>query len=69
MSLERVELEMEIRKEEDPTTLQKVDVVYKKIFLFGNLSAADREKLLEIAGKCPVNKTLQNGIKSVAVLG
>jgi len=39
-----------------------VDVIDKKIRLEGNLSAQQKDKLLEIAAKCPVQKTLLNQI-------
>jgi len=39
-----------------------IDVIEKKIRLEGNLSAQETDKLLEIADKCPVHKTLLNEI-------
>ncbi len=39
-----------------------VDVIDKLIKLTGNLTEQERMKLLEIADKCPVHKTLQNEI-------
>jgi putative redox protein len=38
------------------------------ITLHGELTAAQREKLLEIAGRCPVAKTLQSEIRVEKVL-
>lgn len=35
----------------------------REIYLDGNLSADERQKLLEIAEKCPVHKTLSNPIE------
>lgn len=37
--------------------------IVKKVKLIGNLDEAQRARLLEIADKCPVNKTLLNEIK------
>lgn len=39
-----------------------VHVIEKKIDIKGNLDAKQRERLLEIANKCPVHKTLINEI-------
>jgi len=39
-----------------------VDVIDKKIKLEGELSEDERNRLLEIADKCPVHKTLHNEI-------
>jgi uncharacterized OsmC-like protein len=39
-----------------------VDVIDKQIRLEGDLSDQERLKLLEIADKCPVHKTLSNEI-------
>jgi uncharacterized OsmC-like protein len=39
-----------------------VDVIDKKIRLEGNLTSEQRDKLLEISAKCPVQKTLLNQI-------
>lgn len=40
----------------------KLDYVKKKIKLVGNLDDDQRMRLLEIASKCPVHKTVSNGI-------
>ncbi len=40
-----------------------VHVIEKKVQLIGNLDEKQRERLMEIADKCPVNKTLLNEIK------
>jgi len=39
----------------------KVEVVTRGISLRGDLSDEQRERLLEIAGRCPVHKTLSSG--------
>lgn len=41
----------------------KIDTFSKQIKITGNLNEEQRQKLLEIAGKCPVHRTLQNEIK------
>jgi putative redox protein len=40
----------------------KLDHIDRKIELVGNLSQEQREKLLEIANKCPVHRTLTSKI-------
>lgn len=41
---------------------RKVDLISKKIELVGELNQEQREKLLEIASKCPVHQTLANEV-------
>jgi putative redox protein len=43
----------------------KVEVITRDISLRGALSAEQRERLLEIAGRCPVHKTLSAGAQIV----
>lgn len=38
----------------------KVDIIYRYIHLEGNLDAEQRQRLLQIADRCPVHKTLLN---------
>lgn len=45
-----------------------VDRIDKRILLSGDLSEAERRKLLEIADKCPVHRTLKNEILIKSVL-
>jgi uncharacterized OsmC-like protein len=40
----------------------KLDQIERDIHLSGNLSGEQRSKLLEIANKCPVHRTLASGI-------
>ncbi|OEE58929.1 osmotically inducible protein C [Enterovibrio norvegicus FF-454] len=40
----------------------KVEVLAREIALFGNLTDDERQRLLEIADKCPVHKTLESKI-------
>ena len=39
---------------------QKIDTFNREIYLEGDLDAAQRQRLLEIADKCPVHKTLKS---------
>ena len=41
----------------------KVDEITREIELYGDLSAEQRQRLLEIANKCPVHRTLTSEIK------
>ena len=41
----------------------KVDVVERTLALTGDLSADQRQKLLEIADRCPVHRTLEGEVK------
>jgi putative redox protein len=43
----------------------KVEIITRAISLRGDLSGEQRERLLEIAGRCPVSRTLANGVKIV----
>lgn len=51
-------LKVEVTKESD----ESGNVLFKtKIFLKGNFDAAQRERILMIADKCPVHKILEKG--------
>ena len=50
------------------TQTGKVDKIDRSLSLFGNLDEAQRMKLLEIADKCPVHRTLEGEIKIGTVL-
>jgi putative redox protein len=39
---------------------KKIDVIHRDIALTGNLDAAQRQRLLEIANKCPIHRTLES---------
>lgn len=41
----------------------KIDIIERNIELIGNLDQKQRNRLLEIANKCPVHKTLLNEVK------
>ena len=45
------------------TKIGKIDRIEREIHLTGNLSAEQHAKLLEIADKCPVHRTLQSEIE------
>ena len=47
----------------------KVDIIEKKIFLEGNISPEEKQRLFEIAEKCPVNRTLESDIKIESIKG
>lgn len=40
----------------------QLDHIFKKIKLIGNLTDEQRNKLKEIASKCPVHKTVANKV-------
>ncbi|MEQ8323789.1 MAG: OsmC family protein [Vicingaceae bacterium] len=46
----------------------KIDVIQKKIEFIGDLSEEQKKRLLEIAGKCPVHKTLTGEINIESTL-
>lgn len=71
----RVELEHErvdASECEDCATKQgSVDRIHKRIYVTGSLSAEQLERIRYIAGRCPVNLTLQreiNMVDSVSIL-
>ena len=47
----------------------KVDTFKRVIHLTGNLDATQRERLIEIADKCPVHKTLERTSKVITTVG
>ena len=40
-----------------------VDVIEKSIRVFGDLTMEQKERLIEIAGRCPVHRTLENSVR------
>ena len=44
---------------------QKIDQIERTIELQGNLSEQQQERLMEIANKCPVHKTLETGVRVI----
>jgi len=53
---------------QDSGTLDKIDGFKRVITLSGNLEEAQRARLLEIADKCPVHKTLERSSKVITEL-
>lgn len=49
-------------------TAQKIDSFHREIHLEGALDTTQRQRLLEIADKCPVHKTLENNARILTVL-
>ncbi len=46
----------------------KIDLIRRMIAIEGDLTDAERQKLLEIAGKCPVHRTLHSEIREETTL-
>jgi putative redox protein len=55
--------------EECDTQEGKLDQITKTIFLRGELTQEQKERLLEIAERCPVNKTLTTECRVRGKLG
>lgn len=47
----------------EPAKDAKVEVIEREIELLGELDAEQRQRLLEIADRCPVHRTLSSGIQ------
>lgn len=47
----------------DKVDNERIEIITKKIELEGNLTDEQRQRLIEIAAKCPVNKTLLAGVQ------
>ena len=58
-----------VRVELNHEKVDKVDVFHRIVHVDGDLSQEQRERLLEIANRCPVHRTLENDIKITSVLG
>jgi putative redox protein len=69
MPLERVRVRLTHRKvhaqdcADCATREGKIDEITREILLEGDLTEAQRERLLEIANRCPVHRTLSSEIK------
>ncbi|MBA3450337.1 MAG: OsmC family protein [Chloroflexia bacterium] len=50
-------------------TRKKVERIVQEITLQGNLDAMQRARLMEIAGKCPVHRTITGSLEIVEVEG
>lgn len=62
MPLEGIRVELAICKEEDMTP---GTTITRKIELLGPLTPEQRERLMQIADKCPIHKLLSNPIRIV----
>lgn len=47
---------------------QKIDVMRRELFIEGDLSDEERAKLVEIANKCPVHRTLESEVEVITSL-
>jgi uncharacterized OsmC-like protein len=69
LPLERVEVRLEHDKihaqdcEDCETKEGKLDEIRRELVIEGDLDAAQRQRLLEIADKCPVHKTLTSEVR------
>ncbi|HKG08303.1 MAG TPA: OsmC family protein [Pedobacter sp.] len=59
MELESVKIELAICKEEE---MNKSTTISRKIELIGNLDEEQRNRLMQIADKCPIHKMLSNPV-------
>jgi putative redox protein len=59
MELDAIKIELAICKEEE---MSKSTTISRKIELTGQLNDAQRERLMQIADKCPIHKILSNPI-------
>lgn len=66
MPLEAIKIHLTICKEEDMSASTRIT---RKIVLTGNLTAAERDRLMEIADKCPIHKMMTNPIQIESSLG
>lgn len=60
--LEAIKIDLAICKEEEIT---KETTISRKIELLGSITPEQRERLLQIADKCPIHKLLSNPIRIV----
>ena len=69
LALERVEVRLSHRRihakdcEDCETPNALLDEIQVQTLLTGNLDEADRERLMEIATRCPVHRTLVSEVK------
>ena len=70
--LERVTVRLEHWKVQATTRAgrgEPVDEIKKVVFLVGDLSTEQRNQLLDVAGKCPVHRTLGKSVRICTLLG
>jgi uncharacterized OsmC-like protein len=65
--LEKVSVRLTHHREDDMGNAV-IDIITRDITLEGNLDAEQRARLLEIANKCPVHKTLDNNPRQLSRL-
>ncbi len=69
LALQSVEVELKhelVQKEgnkDDETKMIMQDRIHSRIRLKGNLTEAQRKRLIEIANRCPVHRTLSSSIE------
>ena len=66
LPLERISVRLthqKVHAEDSTAASGKADVLTRKIHVEGELSEAQRQRLLEIANKCPVHRTLEGDIR------
>ena len=66
MPLEAIKIHLSIDNKEEE--LSKDTNISRQIDFIGDLTAAERERLLQIADKCPVHKILSNPISITSVM-
>jgi len=66
--VEKIFVEVEHSKEEIEGEIKKKDVFEKRIKFFGELTEKQITRLLQIAEKCPVNRTLKASSDTKTVL-
>lgn len=64
MLLESVEVDLSLKREHNPTAVEVgekkilIEKITREIYVKGNLSEEQKVRLLEIAQRCPVHKTI-----------
>jgi len=66
MALEAIKIHLSIDNKEEE--LSKDTNISRQIDFIGDLTAAERERLLQIADKCPIHKILSNPISITSVM-
>ncbi len=65
--LKGLNVEVSYRKEDSDDGKSKVDMFTREIEFIGDLDEKQRERMLAIANKCPVHKTLSSTIETSEV--
>ena len=53
---------------DDSMNNQKIDQITRRLEIEGNLDEQQRERLLQIADRCPVHRTLHNPVEVISTL-